>query len=72
MTITERQIESARLDLGRIAKENVIVEVIGSTIYAYCSEIASLRLLKTYRKADNADCGFSENLNTFYFSLETN
>ena len=70
MEITTRQIESTKRDLERISKENVTIEVICDTIYAYCSELASLRLLKAYRKAENADCGFSEDLNTFYFRIE--
>jgi len=70
MTITKRQIESLKTDLNKIAKENIEIEIICDTIYAYCSELASLRLLKAYRKAENANCGFSENLNTFYFRIE--
>lgn len=70
MTLTQRQIEATQKDLENICKENVQLEVICETIYAYCSELASLRLLKAYRKSENADAGYSENLKTFYFRLE--
>ena len=70
-TLSNAVVSSLKSDLERIAKEEITIEVIDTTIFAYCSELASLRMLKAYRKADNADCGYSENLNTYYFTLET-
>lgn len=52
-----------------ITKEKLEVELINGVIYAYCSELASLRLLKEFRKVKTADCGYSANLETYYFSL---
>jgi hypothetical protein len=69
-TITQSQLETLKNDLERIASETITIEVIHDVIYVYCSEIASLRLLKAYRKAKNADAGFSENLNTFFFNID--
>jgi len=58
-------------DWEHTAKESIDVQLINNTFYGFCSEIASLRLLKKYRNSIKADCGFSDNLKSFYFRLET-
>jgi hypothetical protein len=63
-------------DLSSLAKEPVTVEAIGSAIYAFGSELATLRLFAQYQSSgsiynDKARCGYSDNLKTFYFVLNT-
>jgi hypothetical protein len=65
--ITEAQIARAQADWGRIAGEAVTVEHIGGALYAFGSEIATLRL---FRQMPNNRQGYSENLGKFYFSVE--
>jgi len=57
-------------DWAEIAKEEIRVEQIKGAVYGFASELAVLRLLAKYRNAANARHGFSENLNSWYFSLE--
>ena len=70
--ITTQQEKRVKKDWEVIAKETLDIKIIDDTIYAFCSEIASLRLLKAFRNTDKADCGFSVNTGNFYFRLETN
>ena len=56
----------------RDAKESLELKELGGTIYAFGSELACLRLDKVYRShGARADSGFSVNLNSWYFRLET-
>lgn len=68
--MTAAQIARTQNDWARIANEPVRVEVIGAAIYGFASELATLRLLKKYRNSSNTDCGYSANLESFYFVLE--
>lgn len=53
------------------AKEMLELKLIGGTIYAFGSELACLRLDKTYRShGTKVASGFSENLDTWYFRME--
>ena len=53
------------------AKETLELQLISGTIYAFGSELACLRLDKTYRShGAKADSGFSVNLNSWYFRWE--
>jgi len=45
----------------------VKVEHVSGTLYAFCSELGTLRL---FRKMPNMRQGYSVNLKTFYFSIE--
>ncbi len=54
----------------QISGEDIKVEFISGSYYGYCSELASLRLLKKYRNNENASCHGSENLQTFHFCLK--
>lgn len=54
------------------AKEALELKELGGAIYAFGSELACLRLFHKYRNCgDRADSGFSENLKSWYFRLET-
>jgi len=68
--ITKQQLERVTNNLERYAQEAIEVEVIKGSIYAFGSEVATLRILKHYRYTDNAKSGYSTNLQRFYFELE--
>jgi hypothetical protein len=57
----------AQKDYSEIAGETVRIEQSGNAIYAFCSEIGTLRL---FRKMPNMRQGYSENMKSFYFSVE--
>lgn len=67
MQITTTQLARTQSEYSKIAGEAVRLEAIGGTLYAFGSEIATLRL---FRKMPNMRQGYSENLKTFYFSIE--
>lgn len=60
-------------DWSQIAKETVRVEKIGGAMYAFGSELATLRLFHAFRKTDESriHANYSENLKTWFFRLET-
>ena len=68
--MTEQQLKRISKDLNDYAGEAVTVENIKGTIYAFGSELATLRILMKYRRCEKARQGFSSNLETHYFSLE--
>ena len=68
--MTKAQIAYIEKYLNSEAGEKGEVEDIKGCIYYFGSELATLRLLKHYRGNDNARQGWSENLDTFYFSIE--
>ena len=70
MNITESQLERISKDLNNYASEAVKIELINDTVYAYGSELATLRILMKYRTVERARQGYSENLKTHYFSLD--
>ena len=53
-----------------IAKEPLVLDYIKGTIYGFGSEIAILRLAIKHTGNKNARHGYSENLKTWYFSLD--
>lgn len=67
MQVTEQQIKRTQAEYSRIAGENVSLEVIGGAIYAFGSELATLRL---FRKMPKMRQGYSENMKTFFFCVE--
>lgn len=67
MQPSQTQIKRIKADYSAIAGEDVDIEVIGGTLYAFGSEIATLRL---FRKMPNKRQGFSVNLGKFYFSCD--
>lgn len=57
----------------KIAKENLEVDQIKGTLYAYGSELATLRLFKYYnivKRNIKTNADYSSNLRKFYFRLE--
>jgi hypothetical protein len=62
--ITTTQAKRLRDEWSRLAKSHVEVEQIGSFLYAFGSELAVRRLAHEFK---SFDCGFSSNLNTWYF-----
>lgn len=64
---TETQLARVQKDYSAIAQEPVTVESIGGVLYAFGSEIATLRL---FRKMPNMRQGFSKNMGVFFFAVE--
>ena len=65
-------LKRAKADFEKYAKEDLELKELGGALYAFGSELACLRLFYVYRHCgDRADSGFSQNLNTWYFRLET-
>lgn len=60
----------AKKEFETHAKENVEIEMIGNAIYAFGSELATLRLYNVYSHADFARAGYSKNRGSFYFTYE--
>jgi len=62
----------AKTEFENYAKEALELKELGGAIYAFGSELACLRLFHKYRNCgDRADSGFSQNLKSWYFRLET-
>lgn len=73
MTITENQASRIKSDWQKMAAESIELEITGGMIYAYCSEIAALRIAYKYPKQvfeGKAKAAFSKNMNTWFFRLE--
>lgn len=65
--ITPAQLARTARDWSNIAGEPVTVEQISGALYAFGSELATLRL---FRKMPSKRQGYSENMQTFYFCVE--
>lgn len=63
----EQLVKRTQVEYSRIAGEPVEVQQIGSAIYVFGSELATLRL---FRKMPNKRQGYSENLERFYFTFD--
>ena len=68
--MTEHQIMRLTKDLSAIAKEPITVEHSKGAYYAFGSELAVLRLFHKYN-SPKCRAGYSENMKTWYFSIET-
>ena len=68
----QMNIERVEKDWVKIARESITVQQIGGAIYAFCSEIAALRLFHEYRATDESKihANYSENLKTWFFRLD--
>jgi hypothetical protein len=65
-------LKRAKSEFEKHAKETLELKELGGSVYAFGSELACLRLFYVYRNCgDRAASGFSENLKTWYFRLET-
>jgi len=67
-----KMVNKVKKDWEFVAKESMNIEQIRGTIYAYCSELAALRLYKYYGGHKDVRANYSENLQTWYFSLDLN
>lgn len=65
---TEELVGRVQRDYERIAKELIRVEVIGSVVYAFGSELAVSRL---QRKLGSGRAAWSINRDTWYFAFDT-
>ncbi len=65
--MTAAQLERIQREYSHIAGEPVEVSIIGGCLYAFASELGTLRL---FRKMSSKTQGFSENLKRHFFSLE--
>lgn len=66
MNLTDAQINRITSDYSAIAKEQVTIEQIGTSVYVFGSELATLRL---FRSMPTITQGYSENLKTFYTAM---
>ena len=71
MKLTQSQFNTTVEMLRGFAKEPVRVAFFTSAYWAFGSELATLRLLAKYRDCKQVRHGFSENLSSFYFVMET-
>lgn len=73
MKPTDEQMKRLSSDWNRIAGEVMEIEYCKGSIYAFGSELATLRLFKVYAYSTSYHKqAFSENLGKFYFMLELN
>lgn len=69
--MTNNEVTRAAHEFERRAGEKLTVENIGGTLYAFGSELATLRLLKAYRDCgERAAASYSDNRESHYFRLE--
>jgi len=67
MQVTATLIARTQAEYSRIAGRTVSVEVIGGALYAFGNELSTLRLFRAMPAGRQA---YSDNRNTFYFSVE--
>lgn len=79
MQITERQIKMIESDWAEYSGEKLNIEIVGSCVYGYGSELACLRIFHSYLKASAKTAEeskmrveYSKNLKSWFFSLEVN
>lgn len=68
------KLDRFKRDWDSVAKESLIVEQIGGSIYAFGSELACLRLFFYYNNAShnkNSTMKFSPARGSYFFRLET-
>lgn len=73
MEITANFAKRIKADWQEMAKEAIDLQVISGTPYAFCSEIAALRIANKYPKQifeGKAKAAYSENRKTWFFRLE--
>jgi hypothetical protein len=73
--VTMIVLKKIKKDWEKITKESIDVEKIKKTIYAFGSELATLRLLSKYTAKGQIsnkkiNVGYSSNLKKYFFSLE--
>ncbi len=68
--LNQKLIKRLKQNWAITAKEPIEIQVIKGIAYAYGSELATLRLIYSYRLTKHAYKGYSTNLETHYFSLD--
>lgn len=73
--MTTAQAQRTEKMMAEFAKEAVKIEKIKGNLYVYGSELACLRIFAKYNSNGSHPCkkvqvGYSENLKSFYFSLD--
>jgi len=71
--ITDSQLKRIEKVWSEFAREDLKVQAYENGVYTLCSELAALRLYYQYSKIsliDDYECGESDNLNSWYFSLK--
>jgi hypothetical protein len=69
--MTEAQLNRVRHEWSKIAGENIDIEYMSeTTLYAYGSELACLRLGNAYKQTEAARVQYSINMETWVFSLD--
>lgn len=71
--LTPNQFERQKREWSLVAGEKIELEYINETLYAFGSELATLRLFKAYQFGianGTIRQGFSANMNTYYFCLD--
>ncbi len=74
MEVTINHINRVKSDWLQVTKEDIEVEYIKGTFYAFGSELACLRLFLHYNKVvrnKKTRTEYSKNMLSWYFSLET-
>lgn len=68
--MTEAQAARTAREFSQIAGVPVTIEEIKGTLYGYCSELGALRLFHKYSNPQKCRAAYSQNLRTWYFSIE--
>jgi hypothetical protein len=63
-------VQKCKVEWSALAKETVNVQLISTTLYAFGSELACLRLFAAFKGTPNTKVGYSLNMKTWYFSKE--
>ena len=69
--ITTAQFNRTVKMFNNMAGENMHVCFFSGAFWVFGSELATLRIAKKYTNAEGTNQGFSANLDTYYFKLET-
>lgn len=68
LTITQTKIDLVQAEWSELAKEPIRVEHIGGTLYAFGSELATLRIYHKFRGKGRV--AYSENCQSWYYSKD--
>ena len=66
--MTQAQHDRVQREYSHLAKENVELECIAGIIYAFGTELATLRLYKHFRGSDRSECEWSPSLQRWFFT----
>lgn len=69
--ITKNQFDRTVEMLNKMAGESMHIRFSSGAFWAFGSELATLKLAKQYKDCDGTSQGYSVNLETHYFMLES-